>query len=78
MVISGSRKGIAEAPDETKLTNPGYVAKDKTCFYCKEKGHPNSECPELTGNHSGKKCGYPGCTIQAGYTAKNCWEDPKN
>jgi hypothetical protein len=59
--VSGSGKGITEDPSELELADPGYFAQNKTCFCCKEKGHPKSECPKMVRNHPpGKKCEYPG------------------
>jgi hypothetical protein len=75
--VSGSGKGVK--PSELELADPGYFAQNKSCFYCKEKGHLKSDCPKLVGKQpQGKKCEYPGCTMQAGHSTENCWEDPKN
>ena len=52
---SGSGKGIIEAPAETKWVDPGYCAKDKACFCCKENGHLKFECLKLVRKQSGNK-----------------------
>ena len=76
---SGSGKSTVEDPGEPELANPGYFAKNKTCHYCKEKGHLKNDCPKLAQKQpSGNKCEYPGCTTPAGHTNDNFWEDPKN
>jgi hypothetical protein len=46
--INGSEKGIAKDSSETQLANPEYFAKDKACFYCKEKWYLKFECLNLT------------------------------
>ena len=71
-------EGVVVDQSETELADPRYIAKQKTCHYSKEKGHPRNDCPKIAQKQNGKICEYLGFTMKVGYTTDKCWEDPKN